>query len=413
MRAPSNRAYTQGMSRFAPAPGAAMVAALLSTLLAQQSLGQGYDRYEAMYGTPVDVSLYDLVNSAVSYEGRAIRTKGTLEMSSSPGTMGRVYMLRDMGATVYITPVRELGGVLDSEGMKMLGQEVDVTGLFQASSGSTAAVGGLQPAGVIQFWKLQGPPEKPTKSVLDAAKLLTLEALVGDPGRQEGRTIRVVGKFRGRNLYGDLPVRSQRESSDWVIKDDVYACWVTGRKPKGDGFDLDAGLKRDTNKWLEVVGRVATRGSIVYIQAMHVAVTKEPRQAADVKAPPPPPEKPKVPAVVVFALPLDGEEEVARSTRFVIQFSKDMDEPSFKGRVVVRYFGPVRPGDRVFDAVKLSYDQGRRALEIDPGDNLNAGRIVELLLLPGIVDVDGLELEPRPGHKKGEAIDVLRFRVSS
>ena len=390
-----------------------MVAALLSTLLAQRPLGQGYDRYEAMYGTPVDVRLYDLVNSAVSYEGRAIRTKGTLEMGSSPGTIGRVYMLRDMGAAVYITPVRELSGVLDSEGMQMLGQEVDVTGLFQASSGSSAAVGGLQPAGVIQFWKLQGPPEKPTKSVLDAAKLLTLESLVGDPGRQEGRTIRVVGKFRGRNLYGDLPVRSQRESSDWVIKDDVYACWVTGRKPKGDGFDLDAGLKRDTNKWLEVVGRVATRGSIVYIQAMHVAVTKEPRPAADVKAPSPPPERPKVPAVVVFALPLDGEQEVARSTRFVIQFSKDMEESSFKGRVVVRYLGPVLPGDRVFDAVKLSYDQGRRALEIDPGDNLNGGRTVELLLLPGIIDVDGLELEPRPGHERGEAIDVLRFRVSS
>lgn len=116
--------------------------------------------------------------------------------------------------------------------------------------------------------------------------------------------------------------------------------------------------------------------------------------------------------MVVFALPLDGEQEVTRSTRFVLQFSKDMDESSFKGRVVVRYVGPVLPGDRAFDGVKLGYDQGRRALEVDPGDNLITGRAVELLLLPGIVDLDGLELTPRAGHAQGEeALDVLRYKV--
>jgi hypothetical protein len=118
--------------------------------------------------------------------------------------------------------------------------------------------------------------------------------------------------------------------------------------------------------------------------------------------------------VVVFALPLDGETDVPRSSRFVVQFSKDMDEGTFKGRVIVRYVGPVLPGDRAFDGVKLNYDQGRRALEIDPGDNLIAGRTIELLLLPGIVDVDGLELQPRPGHDaKADVRDALRYRVGS
>src|SRR6185436_632710 len=185
---------------------------------------------------------------------------------------------------------------------------------------------------------------------------------VRDPGRQEGKIISVVGKFRGRNLYGDLPLRSQRDSADWVIKDDVFAVWVSGRKPKGDGFELDAGLKRDTNKWLQVVGRVATRGPVVYLEAIHVSLTKEPRPAAEVKAAPLPPSKPKVPPVVVFALPLDGEQDVPRSSRFVVQFSKDMNEESFKGRVVVRYLGPIQPGDKPFDGLRLSYDPGRRAL---------------------------------------------------
>jgi hypothetical protein len=390
--------------------------ASLAAWVCLPATAQEFNRYEMMCGggSVVDVTLYDLTQSAVSYDRRAIRTKGRLEINTDPSIRGRVYVLRDMSAGVMVLPVPEVAGQLDDLAMTLMGHEVEVTGCYQSRGASDAqALATMQTiAGVIQTWKILGPPEKPTKSVLDAAKLITLEGLLSDPGRQEGRIIRVVGKFRGRNLYGDLPVRSQRNSSDWVIKDDVFACWIVGKKPKGDGFDLDAGLKRDTNKWLEVAGRVVTRGSVVYLEAIHVSLTKEPRPDAEAKAPPPPPEKPKLPPVVVFALPLDGEQDVPRSTRFTVQFSKDMDETTFKGRIVVRYSGPVRPGDRVFDGVKLSYDQGRRALEVDPGDNLIAGRTVELLLLPGIVDVDGLELQPRPGHPaKGEALDVLRYKV--
>jgi hypothetical protein len=61
--------------------------------------------------------------------------------------------------------------------------------------------------------------------------------------------------------------------------------------------------------------------------------------------------------------------------------------------------------------VTISYDGGRRALTVDPGDVLRNGRQIELLLLPGIVDVDGLELEPRPGRTVGTAVDVLRYRI--
>jgi len=35
-----------------------------------------------------------------------------------------------------------------------------------------------------------------------------------------------------------------------------------------------------------------------------------------------------------------------------------------------------------------------------------------LLLLPGIVDLDGLPLETRPGKNPGAATDVLRFQVA-
>jgi hypothetical protein len=35
------------------------------------------------------------------------------------------------------------------------------------------------------------------------------------------------------------------------------------------------------------------------------------------------------------------------------------------------------------------------------------------MLLPGIVDTDGLALEPRPGKMASQAVDVLRYRVTA
>ena len=84
-----------------------------------------------------------------------------------------------------------------------------------------------------------------------------------------------------------------------------------------------------------------------------------------------------------------------------------------KGHVMLRYAGPTLPGDRVFDGLKLTYDQGRRALTIDPGDVLRPGRQIELMLLPGIADIDGLTLVPRPGKQMDDAVDVLRFRTGT
>ena len=116
---------------------------------------------------------------------------------------------------------------------------------------------------------------------------------------------------------------------------------------------------------------------------------------------------------MAFSLPLDGEREVPRDTVFQLQFSHDMDEASLKDHVLLRYAGRTQPGDNALDAVRVSYDGGLRTLRIDPGDLLRPGRIVEVLLLPGILDLDGAPLETRPGVKPGAAADVLRFQVLS
>jgi hypothetical protein len=190
--------------------------------------------------------------------------------------------------------------------------------------------------------------------------------------------------------------------------------WVTGRNPKGSGRELDTSLTRDTGKWIEVIGRPEPRRGVTYLRAIKVSLTSPPSPTADAKAPPPPPPRPKLPPVIVFALPLDGEAGVATTSRFVVQFNKDMDRATFAGKVFLRYAGPRLPGDRAFDGVKLTYDDGRRALTVDPGDVLRAGRRLELVLLPGIADVEGMTLVPRPASRvpKG-AVEVLRYEIGT
>lgn len=383
-------------------------AAVLLVAPARAQISSGYD-YEARYGKPVDVSITDLVNAPESYHDRAVRTRGRLNLGSSGF---RNYELQDgLTVSVRIFPVGEVAPNFESEAPGMVGRDVQITGVFQMEGQSDARLaGGSAPAGRIQFWGYVGPPEPDSKGSIKALSL-SLEALVTGAGRRDSQTLRVVGQFRGRNLFGDLPVRSQRESADWVIKDDLFAVWVTGRKPKGDGWQLDPKLKRDTGKWIEVVGRPETQGGVTYLRALRVSLTSAPSATAKALPPPPPPEKPVLPPVVVFALPLDGDAEVAPDSPFRVQFSKDMDQASFAGRVLLRYVGPTRPGDRAFDSLRLSYDEGRRALTVDPGDLLRPGRDVELLLLPGIVDVEGRTLVTRPGQSAGEAVDILRYRV--
>ena len=385
---------------------AAGVLALSGPAAAQISVGEDVSRYDAIYGKPVDVSVDDLVTEGMSYTNRAVRTHGRLELAFE--STQRSYLLRGFLYQIRIAPVREMARDWEDAAMKMMGRDVEITGVVVEIG---QAQGGQSGYGV-QFWNFMGPPEKEPTGEIKAPEV-TLEKLVANPGKRDGQMIRVVGKFRGKNLYGDLPASTQRTSADWVIKDDLYAIWVTGKKPKGSGWELDASLKRDTGKWIEVIGKPETVRGVTYIKAVRIQLTTPPSARADVKPPPPPPEKPRKPPVVVFALPLDGDVEVAPDSRFVVQFSKDMDESTFNGHVLLRYSGPVLPGDRAFDGLKLTYDRGRRALTVDPGDVLRPRRQIELILLPGISDIDGLTLIPRGTAQKADVVDVLRYRVGS
>jgi hypothetical protein len=383
------------------------VALALALGLAAPAAAQ-VSQYEAQYGQIVEVSIDTLLSMPEQYVDKAVRTRGQLEMI--PTGRGQTYGLRgSFGGYLYVYPRNEVSYEWEQGAKHWTGREVEVTGAVGKGVDQQSGQGIVY----IGIWGYLAPPDEKKKGV--TAPETTLEDLITRPDKFDGKTVSVRGQFRGENLFGDLPSSSRARSSDWVIKEDMFAVWVTGKKPKGAGWSLDASLKRDTGKWLQVMGRVRVANRVVTLEAVDITLSKAPGDAAAVEArpepTPPPPPRPRRPPMVAFSLPIDGEREVPRDTVFKIQFSRDMDEASLKDHVLFRYAGRTQPGDNALDAIRVSYDGGLRTLRIDPGDLLRPGRVVEVVLLPGIQDLDGVPLETRPGIKPGAAADVLRFQV--
>lgn len=359
---------------------------------------------ENLYGPVRDVSLEDLSFNGETYSGRAVRVKGRLGIQAISGVS---WEMGEAGTRVTIVPIRQ--GMGEDQLRELSGQMIEVTGLFTFTQGQSSGGAVNTTIGVIQFWSWAGPPEKLGKNA--KVTITTLEQLVTRAGKMDGQLVRVVGKFRGRNLFADLPSRSMRRVDDWVIKDSLFAVWVTNKKPKGDGFELDPSIRRDSSRWVEVIGRPSTRNGVVVIDAAQVALTQPPTPQADAAPAPPPPEKPKAPPMIVFSLPLDGESDFDFSGRIMVQFNNDMDEESFRGRVGLRYEGPALPGDPGFEGMRVSYQPGNKALVVDPGAPILKGRVLDLVLLTGIVDIDGQPLVRRDGKPpQNDIAEMLRFR---
>ena len=205
---------------------------------------------------------------------------------------------------------------------------VRVVGLFYREMGADPA----RPFALRAWYvaPVDAPRAAAPKRAIDA-RAVSLQELVYGSGRYDGQLVRVRGTYRGANRDADLPEKTRKGRGDWVIKDGLFAIWISGRKPKGDGFALDTGLKRDTGKWLEVVGRPETRNGVTYLRAVRVSLGAQPSASAPAQLPSPPPERPKVPPVVVFAIPLDGEVEVRRRGRRVARLGPG----SFVGEIAL------------------------------------------------------------------------------
>jgi hypothetical protein len=348
--------------------------------------------YEALNGKPVEISIPELLASGGLYAGRAVRVHGVAELLPE----GRGLQLTDEGSVLRAIPQPEIEAVFRSLAPDWRGQEVEVAGVLK---GHTAAP--VDAPAEIAFWEYLGPER--VQAATEDAPAVTVRDLLERPADYEGRTVRVVGRFRGRNLEHDLPGPGPR--SAWVIKSGPHAIWVTGRGPSGRGFALRPDHVQDTNKWLEVVGRPEAWNGATTLRAKTVALTapqsgmrRGPRLATS--------DKPEV----VFTLPLVNDEPVVRNAVFLVQFSTYMDEETFENRVRLRYEGLPEP-QREVRSLRWRYDDVKRTLVVDPGQPLRPGASVVLQLLEGITDAWETPFQPAAAMPPDHVVKAFRWQV--
>lgn len=221
----------------------------------------------------------------------------------------------------------------------------------------------------------------------------TARAIALSPDDYVEREVKVIGRFKGRNLYGDLPIALGKGKWDFVLQSADGALWVTGVRPRGKGFDLDPSKRVDTGRWVEVTGVVARQGVTTYIDARQIALAAEPdEEPVEVKLPPPPPPPPPT---VIFSAPVQDDTAVDRSAPVRIQFSRDLDPRSVRGRVKVSYVPPAggAPPGAVPD-FDVTYNDVARAIEIRFARPLEGFQQIRVDLLDGITAIDGQPLKP-------------------
>ena len=217
----------------------------------------------------------------------------------------------------------------------------------------------------------------------------SLRQIVLAPAPFEGKTVTVRGRFRGQNLFGDLPHWPRQTRWDFVLQAADAALWVTGQRPHGREFDLDPTSRRDAGTWLEVSGVLHLVEGLVTVEAKSIALS---RPSGDVSPEPVAPEPPREPPPsVIFSAPMSDEADISRTITVRVQFSRDMAPASFAGHVQVTY------GEGVTDAVPAftaTYRPENRGLEIRFASPLSRGATVTVSLEEGITASDGSPLSP-------------------
>ena len=326
-----------------------------------------------------------LISSAVFYHGKSVviehDTMGDTGLTRLVGTTRPIFVFWKDRATAGTGEIRgefwDLGRVESSDG-RFTGY--DFATLLDATT------------------RGRWPRRDEVYVVLGATRLPagapdpTVRAIALAPGRYDGREVKVVGRFRGRNLYGDLPQALGKTKWDFVLQSAEGAVWVTGMRPKGKGFDLDPGARVDTGRWLEVRGVVSMLGSTPYITSSAMQLATAPAETAVEVAVPVLPRLP-VPEVI-FSAPVDDDREVERAAPVRMQFSRDVDPQTVPGRVKVSYVsapGAAAPAAPMFT---VTYNDAAHAVEIRFAQPLERFQQVKVELLEGVLSLDGQAVKP-------------------
>ena len=231
----------------------------------------------------------------------------------------------------------------------------------------------------------------------------SVRSMVLFPARYREQKVTIVGQFAGRNLLGDLPDAPARSRYDFVLRSADAAIWVANMRPRlrdanGKEFELALDSRLDSSRWLSIRGTVQQGRGLLWIdaEAGSLALAKPPTETANEEEPVRVPAGP--PPEVVFSAPTEDETDVLLATNVRIQFSRDIDQTTLKGRIRVRYLDSqtVERGEPVTPTADFTfqYTGANRMLELRFAKPLERFRTIKVDLLEGIIGTDGQPLKP-------------------
>lgn len=221
----------------------------------------------------------------------------------------------------------------------------------------------------------------------------SLRATVLEAARFEDKMVTVVGQFRGRNLFNDLPAEPGVSKHDFVLRNGRAAVWVVGLRPRVNRVDLDLKSRAGTDAWFAVEGVVRRGKGLVWIEGLRMASTPTPSEVL--------PAVPALPAVlqeapnVMFSVPTADEDDVSTRTTVRIQYTRAIDPSTLGGRIRVSYHNPIPGGtnDPVPPFV-VDYATSDHVVTVRFSAPLDRFRTVSVELLDGITTQHGTRATP-------------------
>ena len=289
--------------------------------------------------------------------------------------------------------------ILNLKNNDLLNERVDIRGQF-------IDVGRLEP-GDYRLSTYERPthaawPNPGEELIIDVTDLTQVQNLntatsirsfVLEPERFENQIITVVGQFRGRNLFGDLPSAPRQSRYDFVLKSGEASIWIVGLQPHGKDFNLDINTRVDTNRWLKITGALHQKSGLVMIEGTSIAVAERQTSASNNPVKPIPSSSSLSPIRVVFSDPTPGEIDVDHTKLVRIQFERHVKTSTLTDRVKVMYLD-----DKQEESDSLEwqsyYNAGVRALELKFAEPLKPDSTIRIELLDGIESLDGALVLP-------------------
>jgi hypothetical protein len=214
------------------------------------------------------------------------------------------------------------------------------------------------------------------------------------PDRYRDQRVTVVGQFAGRNLLGDLPDAPGRSRYDFVLRSADAAVWVVNLRPRGKDFELALDARIDTGRWLEVTGTLQQGRGLQWLDgdSGSLKIAKPPAEVPD-EAPVSVPAAP--PPEVIFSAPTEGETDVPISTSLRLQFSRDIDVSTLKGRLTVAYASSIAQSAEAGPIeFTTEYRGAARVLEVTFTKPLDPFRAVRVTLPETVLGTDRQPLKP-------------------